>query len=95
MSRLLCYVRVIAKGKLPASALKHFLNFLGDSYMVAHNAKFDLRMINNGIKKYLPSADLISPERTLCTMKLFKVLFEYNKVANASWCPESNTQYLL
>ena len=55
--------------------LENFLRFLGDSYMVAHNAKFDLRMINNEIKKYLPLVPLIKEEKTICTMKLFKVTF--------------------
>ena len=32
--------------------LKKFLEFVGDSIIVAHNADFDIRHINNELKKY-------------------------------------------
>ena len=66
---------MIAEGKSANFVMKQFLKFLGDSYVVAHNASFDLRMLNNTIKR-LKFPSEIDKSRVFCTMSIFRVKIE-------------------
>ena len=52
------------------TTLENFLSFIGDSIIFAHNASFDLEMINRELKfwKLKP----ISPQKYRCTMRIFQ-----------------------
>jgi len=69
---------MIAKGMPPEYALAQFMKFVGDSPIIGHNSKFDIRMINNGLTKYKIPPLQIPPEKIFCTMNLFKVFFHYS-----------------
>lgn len=50
-------------------ALQHFLEFLGDSIIIAHHAKFDITMINNALERNgLPKLT----NKTIDTAELYK-----------------------
>lgn len=50
-------------------ALQQFLDFLGDSIIIAHHAKFDITMINNALERNgLPKL----PNKTIDTAELYK-----------------------
>ena len=55
--------------------LKKFLEFVGDSIIVAHNADFDIRHINNELKKY--NLPIINKKSYICTMKILNKLQYY------------------
>ena len=52
--------------------LKKFLEFVDDSIIVEHNADFDIRHINNELKKY--NLPIINKKNYICTMKILKKL---------------------
>ncbi len=49
-----------------------FLNFIGDSVLVAHNASFDLRFLNHEIDRIYENYRVANPH--LCTVKLSRKL---------------------
>ncbi|MDR0484901.1 MAG: DNA polymerase III subunit epsilon [Alphaproteobacteria bacterium] len=51
-----------------AGVVEEFLNFVGDSEIIAHNAKFDMSFINAELKKV--GKDIINPNRFIDTLKL-------------------------
>ena len=59
------------------SEIPKFLEFIGNSQLIIHNAQFDLSMINNSLmrigKKKIPE------EQTLCTLELSKKKFPGSK----------------
>ena len=52
------------------TTLENFLNFIGDSIIFAHNASFDLEMINKELKYW--KLKTISPKKFRCTMRIFQ-----------------------
>jgi DNA polymerase III epsilon subunit-like protein len=55
------------------TSLEHFLKFIGNSLVFAHNATFDINFINNELKYWgLP---VIPRGRFRCTMRIFKHIF--------------------
>ncbi len=63
------------KGRSPLFVLTQFFKFVGDAYLVAHNASFDVRMLNNSFAR-LKSPTLpreVPPDKVLCSMLAFKV----------------------
>ena len=56
------------EGVIEKNTLKNFLNFVGDSIIVAHNAVFDSRFINYNLE--LNNLPKIPNEQFRCTMKL-------------------------
>lgn len=74
----------MCKFQEPKIVFENFFEFIGDSYIVAHNSKYDERMINfalREIKKQHPDAKIPNEtphEKIICSMKTFKVFF--NKI---------------
>ena len=52
------------------TTLENFLNFIGDSIIFAHNASFDLEMINKELRYW--KLKTISPKKFRCTMRIFQ-----------------------
>ena len=42
----------------PADALARFLDYVGDRPLLGHNADYDYNILDNNLRRYLPSADL-------------------------------------
>ena len=42
----------------PAEALQQFLDYVGDTPLVAHNATFDYNILNHNLRRHLPGKDL-------------------------------------
>ncbi len=59
------------------SEIQSFLEFIGDSQLIIHNAQFDLSMINNALKRI--GKKMIPDEQTLCTLELSKKKFPGSK----------------
>ncbi|PPR42622.1 MAG: DNA polymerase III subunit epsilon [Alphaproteobacteria bacterium MarineAlpha8_Bin1] len=57
--------------------INEFLNFVGDSPLIIHNAQFDLSMINNALKRLGKSQ--ISKDQTICTLEMAKKKFPGSK----------------
>ena len=69
----------------PSLAFKRFLAFVGDATMVAHNAKFDQRMINAALTRvHNKSSDaqlprMLDERKIFCSRKLYRVFgLEFN-----------------
>ena len=72
--------RLIKRHKIPSKVfyyrlfdekqlLLKFLDFIKDSLIISHNAKFDMEMINKSLKYY--NLPLIDPYRFKCSMRIF------------------------
>ena len=59
------------------SEIKDFLEFIGDSQLIIHNAQFDLSMINNALKRI--GKNMIPNDQTLCTLELSRKRFPGSK----------------
>lgn len=42
----------------PADALQHFLDYVGDAVLLAHNADYDYHILDHNLHRYLPSVSL-------------------------------------
>ena len=67
----------LKKYKSFESEIHNFLEFIGNSQLIIHNAQFDLNMINNSLKRI--GKNKIPEERTLCTLELSKKKFPGSK----------------
>ena len=67
----------LKKYKSFESEIQSFLEFIGDSQLIIHNAQFDLSMINNALKRI--GKKMIPDEQTLCTLELSKKKFPGSK----------------
>jgi len=67
----------LKKYKSFESEIQSFLEFIGDSQLIIHNAQFDLSMINNALKRI--GKKKIPDEQTLCTLELSKKKFPGSK----------------
>ena len=59
------------------SEIKDFLEFIGESQLIIHNAQFDLSMINNALKRI--GKNMIPNDQTLCTLELSRKRFPGSK----------------
>ena len=59
------------------SEIQSFLEFIGNSQLIIHNAQFDLSMINNALMRI--GNKKIPKEQTLCTLELSKKKFPGSK----------------
>ena len=59
------------------SEIQNFLEFVGDSKLIIHNAQFDISMINNALKRVGKKS--IPSKQTLCTLELSKKKFPGSK----------------
>ncbi len=59
--------------------LPYFMEFIGDSVIVAHNAKFDMRFLESEIK--LCGLDNKLPQ-SICTVEMSRKLFPYQRYHN-------------
>ena len=59
------------------SEIQSFLEFIGNSQLIIHNAQFDLNMINNALKRI--GKNKIPCEQTLCTLEISKKKFPGSK----------------
>ena len=59
------------------SEIQSFLEFIGNSQLIIHNAQFDLSMINNALKRI--GKKKIPEEQALCTLELSKKKFPGSK----------------
>ena len=59
------------------SEIQSFLEFIGNSQLIIHNAQFDLNMINSALKRV--GKNKIPYEQTLCTLELSKKKFPGSK----------------
>ena len=59
------------------SEIQKFIEFIGNSQLIIHNAQFDLSMINNALMR--TGKRKISSEQTLCTLELSKKKFPGSK----------------
>ena len=57
--------------------IQNFLEFIGNSQLIIHNAQFDISMINNALKRI--GKKKIPTEQTLCTLELSKKKFPGSK----------------
>ena len=67
----------LKKYKSFESEIQSFLEFIGNSQLIIHNAQFDLNMINNALKRI--GKNKIPEEQTLCTLELSKKKFPGSK----------------
>ena len=67
----------LKKYKSFESEIQSFLEFIGNSQLIIHNAQFDLSMINNALKRI--GKKKIPEEQTLCTLDLSKKKFPGSK----------------
>lgn len=63
---------MVADAPVFADVAHNFLEFIGDSILVAHNAGFDMRFLNNEIGRVFPEYRLANP--CLCTVQLSRKL---------------------
>jgi len=57
--------------------IQKFLDFIGNSQLIIHNAQFDISMINNALKRI--GKKRIPTEQVLCTLELSKKKFPGSK----------------
>ena len=57
--------------------IDEFINFVGESQLIMHNAQFDLSMINNALKRQGKTE--ISKDQTICTLEMAKKKFPGSK----------------
>ena len=64
-------------GRAPkfAEVAEHFLDFIGDSVLVAHNAQFDMRFLNHEIGRIYAEYRVRNPH--LCTVRLSRRLLPH------------------
>ena len=67
----------LKKYKSFENEIQSFLEFIGNSQLIIHNAQFDLSMINNALKRI--GKKKIPEEQTLCTLDLSKKKFPGSK----------------
>ena len=67
----------LKKYKSFESEIQSFLEFIGNSQLIIHNAQFDLSMINNALKRARKKK--IPEEQALCTLELSKKKFPGSK----------------
>ena len=74
--------------------LVNLLRFIGESFIMAHNADFDKNFINKELEFFdLP---LIANERFICTMKLYKSIFtgvHYGRTRLSDCCEKLKIKY--
>ncbi len=58
-------------------SIDSFLEFVGDSQLIVHNAQFDISMINNALKR--KNREQINMSNVLCTLELAKKKFPGSK----------------
>ena len=63
---------MVAEAPFFADVAHDFLNFIGDSVLVAHNSGFDMRFLNHEIGRVFPDYKLANP--CLCTVQLSRKL---------------------
>ena len=56
---------------------QEFLDFIGDSQLIIHNASFDLSMINSSLKRV--GKDIITSSRAICTLEMSRKMFPGSK----------------
>lgn len=64
---------MVKSAPLFADIAPAWLDFLGDSVLVAHNAQFDVRFLNHEIARVFPGRRMINSQ--LCTVKLSRRIF--------------------
>jgi DNA polymerase-3 subunit epsilon len=64
---------MVADSPTFANIVEEFLNFVGDSEIIAHNAKFDMSFINAELQK--ASQEIINPNRFIDTLKMAQEKF--------------------
>ena len=57
--------------------IDEFINFVGESQLIIHNAQFDLSMINNALKRQGKAQ--ISKDQTICSLEMAKKKFPGSK----------------
>ena len=67
----------LTKYKSFDDSIDEFLDFVGDSQLVVHNAQFDISMINSALKR--KNKKLLSMSNVLCTLELAKKKFPGSK----------------
>ena len=67
----------LKKYKSFESEIQSFLEFIGNSQLIIHNAQFDLSMINSALRRI--GKKKIPEEQTLCTLELSKKKFPGSK----------------
>ena len=67
----------LKKYKSFESEIQSFLEFIGNSQLIIHNAQFDVSMINNALSRV--GRKKIPEEQTLCTLELSKKKFPGSK----------------
>ena len=67
----------LTKYKSFDDSIDEFLDFVGDSQLVVHNAQFDISMINSALKR--KNKKLFSMSNVLCTLELAKKKFPGSK----------------
>eukprot|EP00826_Nyctotherus_ovalis_P007025 TRINITY_DN11727_c0_g1_i2.p1 TRINITY_DN11727_c0_g1~~TRINITY_DN11727_c0_g1_i2.p1 ORF type:complete len:273 (-),score=63.44 TRINITY_DN11727_c0_g1_i2:109-927(-) len=73
---------MISKGRSIELALKNFLKFVGDACVIAHNAAFDIKLVNSELKKYLPGSSPISLKRVYCTQQMYQEIYPDAQISN-------------
>jgi len=64
----------------PQWVFENFLEFVDDGYIVAHNARYDTRMINSALKKIKEENEKttlpiqLDDDKIYCSMAIYKVL---------------------
>ncbi len=67
----------LMKYKSFEDSIDSFLEFIGDSQLIVHNAQFDISMINSALRR--KNRELISMNNVLCTLELAKKKFPGSK----------------
>eukprot|EP00826_Nyctotherus_ovalis_P017561 TRINITY_DN15178_c0_g1_i1.p1 TRINITY_DN15178_c0_g1~~TRINITY_DN15178_c0_g1_i1.p1 ORF type:complete len:116 (-),score=0.64 TRINITY_DN15178_c0_g1_i1:452-799(-) len=71
---------VLCHFQSPERVFENFMEFVGDAFIVAHNARYDKKMINNALKKIKErNEDAKLPielpeDKVYCSMVAYKVL---------------------
>lgn len=58
-------------------SIDEFIEFLSDSKIIAHNAQFDISMINSSFKR--KGREIISDQKSICTLEMAKKKFPGSK----------------
>ena len=67
----------LTKFKSFDDSIDSFIDFVGDAELIAHNAQFDISMINSALKR--KNREPISMSNVLCTLELAKKKFPGSK----------------
>ena len=57
--------------------IEKFMEFVGESQLIIHNAQFDITMINNALKR--SGINQINTDKTICTLEIAKKKFPGSK----------------